>query len=239
MEKLFIRILNRSLLVGCLVLLAATLCTALLAGINFLASSNPTIDHGDIVVSYTLLPPVLPNAGGNSAGGNANSRISPENMKLMQVATPGCEALGKFAATITDKRLDFRGSGLTVCESAQLETAKTFGDKALNYLMGFSSYTQQLANDPHVATNYGSLSDDQAKAAVDAVVSDFAAKFRAAIDAQNSKNLDAQASAIAHRIQSMTELAAAGAAFLAFLFVAFLIVFLRIEKHLDTMSHQS
>ncbi len=239
MEKLFIRILNRSLLIGCLLLLAGALFTAMLAGINFLASSNPTFDHGDIVVSYTPLPPVLPSAGGSSAEGNANNRLSPEDIKLMQVATPGCEALGKFAATLTDKRLDFRGSGLTVCESAQLETAKTFSDKALNYLTDFSSYTQQLANDPHVATNYGSLSDDQAKTAVDAVVNDFAAKFRAAIEAQNSRNQDAQASAIAHRIQSMTELVAAGIAFLAFLFIAFLIVFLRIEKHLDTMSHQS
>jgi hypothetical protein len=83
------------------------------------------------------------------------------------------------------------------------------------------------------------LSDDQTKAAVDAIVNDFAAKFRTAIETQNSRNQDAQASAIAHRIRSMTELAAAGIAFLVFLFIAFLIVFLRIEKHLDTISHQS
>jgi hypothetical protein len=71
---------------------------------------------------------------------------------------------------------------------------------------------------------------------VDAVVGGFAAKFRAAIEAQNAKNRDEQADAIAHRILSMTLLGAAGAAFLAFLFIAFLIVFLRIEKHLEVMS---
>jgi len=80
--------------------------------------------------------------------------------------------------------LDFRGGGLTMCERAQLDAAKSFGDKAINYLAVFSGYAEQLARDPHVATNYGSVTDDEAKAAVTAVVNDLASKFRAEIDAQ-------------------------------------------------------
>jgi len=238
-EKLFIRILNRSLLVGCVLLLASALLIAFLAAIHFFASSNPIVDHSDIVVTYVPLPPVVPNATDAAAGGNSTDRISTEDMELMQIATPGCEALSKFAYIITDKRLDFHGNGLTVCESAQLQMAKGFGDKAVNYLDDFSSYAEQLASDPHVATNYRGLTDDQAKAAVDAAIGDFAAKFRTAIEAQSAKNQNAQSDAIAHRIRSMALLGAAGAAFLTFLFIAFLIVFLRIEKHLEVISTRS
>jgi hypothetical protein len=147
-EKLFIRLLNRSLLVGCVLLLAGALIVALLAGVSFLAGSNPAVDQSDIVVTYVALSPVLPNATSTAAEGNSTDRISPEDMKLMQIATPGCQALGKFASTITDKRLDFRGSGLTVCENAQLQAAKSFGDKAVNYLTDFSGYARQVASDP-------------------------------------------------------------------------------------------
>lgn len=238
MEKLFIRILNRSLLAGCILLLGSAVLVALLAVFNFLESRNPNIDNSELVVTYVPLPPVLPSAPTSNAEDNLTGRFSQEDVKLMRIATPGCLALGKFASTITDKRLDFHGGGLTICERAQLETAKSFGDKAVNYLTQFSNYTQQLSNDPHVATNYGSLSDDQAKTAVDGIVGDFAAKFRAAIEAQNSKNSDARADAATHRILSVTLLAAAGTAFVTFLFIAFLIVFLRIEKHLEIMSAQ-
>lgn len=238
-EKLFIRILNRSLLVGCVLLLAGALLVGLLAGINFLASINPTVDRSDILIAYIPLPPVLPSAESSATDGNSTGRTSPEDLKLMRMATPGCQALGKFASIITNQRLDFRGSGLTVCERAQLQTAKSFGDKAVDYLSVFSGYMEQLARDPHVATNYRSLTDDEAKAAVDVAVNDFASKFKAAIEAQNSRNLEAQAAAISHRIWSVTLLGVAGAAFLAFLFIAFLIVFLRIEKHLEIMSAQN
>jgi hypothetical protein len=238
-EKLFIRILNRSLLVGCILLLAGALLVGVLAGINFIASMNPAVDHNEIVITYIPLPPVLPNTTSAAEEGNSAGRISQEDVKLMRMATPGCQALGKFASIITNQRLDFRGGGLTVCERAQLQMAKSFGDKAMNYLSVFSAYMDQLARDPHVAANYGSVSDDDAKAAVDVAVNDFASKFKAAIGSQNTKNLDAQADAIAHRIRSFTLLGVAGAAFLSFLFIAFLIVFLRIEKHLELMSGQS
>ena len=93
-----------------------------------------------------------------------------------------------------------------------------------------------MANDPHVATNYQNLSDDQTKVVVDNITEDFASKFRAEIDAQDLRNPNARVDASAHRIMSLTDFGVAGSAFLAFLFIAFLIVFLRIEKHLEFMT---
>jgi hypothetical protein len=239
MEKLLIRILNRALLVGCVVLLAGAVLMAVIAGINFLAAGHPAADHSDIAIAYVPLPPLPPPSTATAPNENSTDRLSPEDIQLMRTATPGCQALGRFASTISSNRLEFHGSGLTTCERAQLKTAKEFGDRAVNYLTASLSYFAALANDPHVGANYQNLTDDQAKAVVDGISSDFAEKFRGEIEAQNSRNVAAQVDATARRIMFMTLFGAAGAAFFAFLFIAFLIVFLRIEKHLETISTQT
>jgi hypothetical protein len=237
MEKLFIKILNRTLLVGCVLLLASAVLMAITAAANYLEGSTPPVDHSDVMVTYSLLPPLPPAAA--AAANSSTGQVAPEDLQLMEQATRGCQAIGRIAKTISANKLDLQGAGLTTCERDQLNQAKEFGDRPGNYLTVFSSYFDSMANDPHVATNYQNLSDDQTRAFVDDLAKDFASKFRAEIEAQNSKNAAAQVDATAHRIMSMTYLGIAGSAFLAFLFIAFLIVFLRIEKHLEVMSEQS
>ncbi len=234
MEKLFIRILNRTLLVGCVLLLAGAILMAITAGTDYIEGSNPSVDHSDIVVAYVPLPP-LPTSPAAPAD-SSTGQVPPADLALMNQATAGCEAIGRIAKTISLNKLEFHGAGLTTCEKDQVNTAKEFGARAQNYLSVSSSYFATMANDPHVATNYQNLDDDQTKTVVDQLVRDFASKFRAEIDAQNTSNANAQVDASAHRIMSMTYLGIAGSAFLSFLFIAFLIVFLRIEKHLEFMT---
>jgi hypothetical protein len=234
MEKLFIKILNRTLLVGCVLLLAGAILMAITAGSNYLEGVTPAADHSDVSVSYVPLPPV-PQAASAPAD-TAAGQVSPADLNLMKQATPGCEAIGRIALAVSASKLDLHGAGLTTCEKAQMNAAKEFGGRAPNYMSSFTGYFDSMANDAHVATNYQNLPDDQVRAFVDNIISDFATKFRAEIAAQNSRNMDAQVSASAHRVIAVTYLGIAGTAFLAFLFIAFLIVFLRIEKHLETMS---
>ena len=236
MEKLFIAILNRSLLSGCMLLLAAAAIAALLAGVNYLNAKNPAVDNGYINVAYV---PLTPLTASEAAPGTPEdlSRPSPEDIRLREQATPSCQALGRVAAAISNKRLDLHGDGLIACEKVQAATAKGFGDKAGNYLTEAAGYFGQLANDPHLAARYPDTSnDDQTRLTLDQLARDFEAKFQAQVGAQETKNQAALAEAAGQRLAATTYLMAAGAAFLGFLYIAFLMVFLRIEKHLDKMS---
>src|SRR5579863_885998 len=234
MEKLFIQILNRALLVGCLMLLATAVLMAITAGANFIEGGTPRPDHSDVLVTHAVLPPLPPEA--SPSPNTSSDQMSPADLKLMALATRGCQAIGRIARTVSVNKLDLLGAGLTTCEKDQVDQAKGFGDRAENYLAVFSNYFDSMANDPHVATNYQNLSDDQTKALVDDISKDYASKFQAEIEAQNMRNAAAEVDAANHRVMSATYLGIAGGAFLAFLFIAFLIVFLRIEKHLNIMS---
>ena len=94
MEKLFIRILNRTLLVGCVLLLTGAVLIAITAGANYIEGSNPPVDHSDIIVAYTLLPPLpaSPDASVDSSAG----QVSSDDLKLMNQATAGCGAIGRI-----------------------------------------------------------------------------------------------------------------------------------------------
>lgn len=236
LEKLFIRILNRTLLVACVVLLIGTIITAVWAGITFFDANNPAIDRGYLAVAYVPLPPLEPTAAKTSSAQDSSAQLSPEDIKLMSQATPGCQALGHFASAITNGRLQIIGSSLTTCEKAQLTAAKAFDDRAANYLSEFATYFSQLSKDAHLSTRYQNLSDGDASVVVEREADAFTAKFRGMIEAQNSKNQAALADASVRRLTALSSLGAAGAAFFAFLLIAFQIVFLRIEKHLEKMS---
>ena len=237
MEKLFISILNRALLLGCVLLLACAVIVGLLAGITFLISKNPTIDKGFVTVAYVPLTPLTPNEAAPGTSEDLTDRPTQEDLKLRGLATSSCESLGHISATISNKRLDMHGAGLTACEKAQAVLAKQFGTKAENYLNESATYFTQLANDPHLATRYPDTgSNEQTRQTMDEFVRDFGEKFQAQVSAQDTKNETAATDALTQRLASMTYLIIAGAAFLGFLYIAFLIVFLRIEKHLEKMS---
>ena len=240
MEKLFISILNRTLLLGCLLLLAIAVIVAIIAGVNFLNAKNPATDKGFVAVAYVPLTPLTPSEAVPGTTEDLANRPSPDDIKLREQATQSCQALGHIAATISNRRLDIHGEGLTSCEKAQAETAKEFGAKAGNYLIEAAGYFNQLANDPHLATRYPDTgSDDQTKQILNEMGKDFELKFQAQVSAQDAKNEAAIVEATAQRLAAMTFLTVAGAAFLGFLYIAFLIVFLRIEKHLEKMSDDS
>lgn len=237
MEKLFISILNRTLLLGCVLLLASAVTIAIVAGVNFLNGRNPDIDKGYVNVAYVPLTPLTPGEAAPGTAEDLTDRPSQEDIKLRAQATPGCQALGRVATTITNKRLDIRGSGLTACEKTLAETAKEFDAKAANYLSEAAGYFNQLANDPHLATRYPDAGgDDQARQILEGLSRDFESKFQAQVNAQDAKNTAAIAEASEERLAGMTFLTVAGIAFLGFLCIAFLIVFLRIEKHLEKVS---
>lgn len=237
MEKLFISILNRTLLLGCVFLLACAVVIALLAGITFLNSKNPAIDKGYVSVAYMPLTPLTPNEAAPGTSEDLTDRPTQEDLKLRALATPSCQSLGHISAAISNKRLDMHAAGLTACEKAQAIVATQFGAKAENYLNESATYFTQLAGDPHLATRYpDSGGDEQTRQTIDEMVRDFGDKFQAQVNVQDTKNQAAAADALTQRLASMTYLTVAGAAFLGFLSIAFLIVFLRIEKHLEKMS---
>jgi len=237
MEKLFISILNRTLLFGCVLLLACAVIVAILAGSTFLNSQSPGIDKGFVSVAYVPLTPLTPNEAAPGTSEVLADRPTQEDLKLRELATPSCQALGHISATISNRRLDMHGAGLTACEKAQAIIATQFGGRAENYLTESATYLTQLASDPHLATRYPDTgSDEQTRQTMDEMVRDFGEKFQAQVNAQDTKNEAAAANALTQRLASMTYLTVAGAAFLGFLYIAFLIVFLRIEKHLEKMS---
>ena len=237
MEKLFISILNRTLLLGCLILLAVAVIVAIGAGINFLNAGNPSINKGDVNIAYVPLAPLTPGEAAPGTAEDMSNRPTQEDIKLREQATPSCQALGRIAATISSKRLDYHGEGLTNCEKAEVEVAKGFGEKATNFLIEAGSYFNDLANDPHLAVRFPDTGrDDQTRLILDDMSKDFESKFQEQVGAQNAKNEAAIVEASSRRLVGMTLLTVAGAAFLGFLYIAFLIVFLRIEKHLEKMS---
>ena len=237
MEKLFISILNRTLLLGCVLLLAGAVIFGLVAAVNFLNSKNPEIDKGYVSVAYVPLTPLTPNEAAPGTREALSDHPTPEELRLRAEATQSCQALGRISATISNKRLDIKGAGLTACEKTRAAAAEEFGAKADNYLSASASYFNELAGDPHLATRYPDTgSDEQARQTIDEMVGDFTDKFREQVNAQDTRNEAAAAGASAERLASGAYLTVAGAAFLGFLYIAFLIVVLRIEKHLERMS---
>jgi hypothetical protein len=237
MEKLFISILNRTLLFGCLLLIAIAGIVAISAGLNFLGAGKPAMDRSDVNVAYVPLTPLTPGEAAPGTTANLANRPTLEDLKLREQATRSCQALGRIAETISNKRLDYHGDGLSNCEKAEAVSAKQFGQKAANYLIEAGNYFGDLANDPHLAIRFpDSGRDEQVRQTLDEMSKDFESKFQAQLSAQNAKNEAAIVEAAGKRLAGMTLLTVAGAAFLGFLYIAFLIVFLRIEKHLEKMS---
>lgn len=236
MERRFLKILDRSLLGACALLLAGALIIAAIGGVNFIAAMYPGLDQSYISVPYTPFQAVTSPGSAPAASEDAADHLSAVDLKLMDLATPGCQAIGRFASAISNGKLFIHGAGLTVCERAQLSAAKKFGNRAVNYLNEFSSYFTQLSTDPHATTQYLYVSDDQKREAVADVVKGFTSKFRAKIDAQNSKNREAIANASNQHVTSLGYFVAAGACLLAFFTTAFLAVFLRVETHLGRFA---
>ena len=236
MEWLSNTILNRLLLLGCFLLLASSIVAALIAGIYFLNAASPAVDNGYVSVAYVPLTPLAPDEVAPGTPRDFNDRPSPEDVGLREQAIQGCQSLGRIASAISDKRLDLHGSGLINCEKVQAATAKEFGPRAINYLSESASYFSQLASDPHLAMRYPDTSnDDQTRQILDDMARGFTSKFQAQIRAQSTKNNAALADATKAGSAAMTAISIAGIIFLGFVCIAFLIVLLRIEKHLKKL----
>lgn len=239
LEAKFNKILDRTLLATCALLLTGAVIIAASAGVKFVVASNPSVDRGYISVPYEPLLTLVSQGPVSASSEELTDNLSANDLKLMSVATPGCQAIGRFASAISGGRLYIFGTGLSVCEKAQLKRAKKFGERAANYLTEFSSYFSQLSSDPHAVDRYRNVKDSQVRNVVVGLVTDFASKFQRKIDAQYSNNRSVEAEASVQRASAVTYLGVAGAAFVAFLSLAFLIIFMRIEKYLEKISGKS
>jgi hypothetical protein len=236
LERRFFQILDRALLGACALLLVGTLTLVGIATVKLVLANFPGLDHSYVSVPYTPLKPISPQKPAVATNQQPPDTLTATDLQLLDLAAPGCQAIGRFASTISNGKLFIHGAGLTVCEKAQLETAKKFGDRATNFLSEFSSYFTQLSNDPHIAARYLYETDDQKREVVAGVIKDFTSKFQAKISAQNARNNTALQEASAQHLGSMNYFILTCVAYLAFLTVAFLIALLRVQRHLQQIA---
>jgi len=241
-DNLFFSFLNRSLLISCALLLASSIIVGAIAGVLFLTAMNPPVSNGYVSVPYAPLTPLTLNeiAPGIPRDPGDQLQLPPEDIKLGDLASQSCQALSQVAKGISNNRTDLHGVGLAICKSGLISAAKEFGSKAANYLVESAAYFSQLANDSHLAARYpDSSSDEQTRQILDDMAQDFKSKFQVRLAEQEAGDQSALGNASTERTVAATAISVAGAAFVGFIGLAMLIVFLRIEKHLQKIGEPS
>jgi hypothetical protein len=109
-------------------------------------------------------------------------------------------------------------------------------DRVENYLDAEAAWFNALAADPVLKTAIPHATEDQVEAAMGAQQSRFEKAYSDGVDAGNQRLEDFNMRQEFGKVAAITAGVFAAACFVVFLFIAFLIVAVRVERHLRTMS---
>lgn len=225
MEATFVKILNRSLVILGFCTLLLSVLAAVFAGVMLLPSLFGPQETQPIVVTYRPLSEV----SGKASSGSANSSNTPASSASKE-AIASCEARDTFVKRVTKNDLHI---DVNKCAEGQDEHAReVFVVRAENYLDQKSKYYVALASDPQTTSKYQSSEVDEVNGYLEAIDKEFDDSFSALAHRDDERVTDANAKSILRSSTGHILMGVAAASFVAFLVIAFLLVAIRIEKHL-------
>jgi hypothetical protein len=229
-EKLFVRILNVSLLVAAFICLAVTVVTAAVALISLSAAYSQRTSSSKIEVTYRPISVVSASAtvprassGGNQGGERSGLRAAIDTY---------CNTLALLDSKLSENKLVHSS-----CVGDMQSVAQPEGDRTENYFEQKTSYLKAALTDPQLATKYPPTSDSTLLGSnEDQIVKPFEEEFAAKAGKDDQDKAAAEVNAGAQRLSFYYEATIAAGAFLMFVLIAFLIVATRIERHLESIQ---
>jgi hypothetical protein len=152
MEKTFIRILNKTLLIGCLILLSGAILLAALSAYNFSMSFPDNSPQKAITVPITTITQARGAVQQAALNNNASNPGAPQiDPQLLTTAHQLCAARSRFVIAVTNGGLSIKD--LSACAQGAAQDATTaFGNRASNVLAEETRHFQVLADDPGAKT---------------------------------------------------------------------------------------
>lgn len=234
MERLFVRILNTSLIVlGFLTLAGSILVLAFLAFAAMPILSADTKSR-DVHVLYESL-----NQLSGSITSHTNNDQTASFSQASALVSRVCAARAQLAKALSNGQLDL---DLSKCGGSLSDAGP--GSRQANHLSEEASYLEAATKDPQLTSKYAPTSDQSAVASeIEEIESAFEHKFNDAAQTDDERKGNEQTKVMLAKTSSLALLATAVSLFMTFLIIAFLIVAIRIEKHLsaisDTMAHRA
>jgi len=236
-ERLFVRILNSTLLVCAVISLLVVLGALVFLGLAVNRAVFAQTESTHIAVPYQPA-----NVISGQGGANPGAATPDPNAELLKAARASCDATNALGEFISNKQLSL--SNADKCPQTESSGAQSaFGDRAENYLTERAAYIRALLADPQARAMFNIPAGGDVAAMTQKYVDDldtnFAERFHnlaAADDARKAREIGA---AIDARTAALGLGAIAGAAFFAFLVIAFLIVAVRLEKHLGHIAEKA
>jgi hypothetical protein len=150
MERLFVRILNITLLGAGFIALLIAAVTAAFAVLTLTPSMLAKTSNSYLSLHYTPVSEVsgsVPSPQGDS--GSTDSAISPD---IDAAAADLCKAKSEFVDRVSNRQLSFDPSKCKGPIESDAET--TWGDRELNFLKESASYWHALLSDSQLLTEY-------------------------------------------------------------------------------------
>ena len=225
MERIFVRILSVTLLVVGSLALAGTCVAVTLLLTNGIPAITADTAKRDVQVQYQPLSTVSATAVSQSGEATGQSSSS-----LRQAAQAACLAKQKLVKTLSAGQLE-----ITVSECIDgLMTSSSDDERALNMTLQIRKYLDAARSDPQISSEYPPSKDVQmVNGYLQTILSKFDKRFKEAVARDDSRQSHAQARAVLAKASIALWGGAALSMFLVFLFIAFLIVAIRVEKHID------
>ncbi len=229
MERLFVRILNLSLVILGFVTLAGTVVILILLALTAAPLMSANTQAHQLHVAYVPLSQV----SGSTPSSN-DLLSSPASSEFPTYLTRICAAREALVRILSKGQLHVDQ------QNCRAEVAAEYsGDRQQNYFTQETRYLEAAAKDPQLTIKYPPSADKLTiLREVSKIQEAFTKKFDAQAQADDARLQNENARIMLGKAYATTLVTAALATFLAFLIIAFLIVAIRIEKHIGTISNK-
>ena len=236
MEALFVKILNSTLLFfafSCLLLAGgAVLILGFNVGTAFFANTSTE----NVSVEYQ--PANVVSAEGSGSLEATPSRHS-EDSELLKAARESCNATNALIEFISKNQLGLANSDK--CISDELNSiALQYSDRSQNYFTERVRYMKAVLADSQARAVFniapGADVNDETNKYVNDINSRFDDKFRAAATVDDARKAREFGASMQAKAATIVLASAAATAFFAFLIIAFLLVAVRLEKHVGSIE---
>jgi hypothetical protein len=236
MEYLFVRLLNATLLTCAFLSLLVVVGAVGFLGLNIRQATFPDASNRDITVPYHPSNVVSARSADTSRPAPSNANADSDSLAA---ARASCNATNDLYVFVSSGKFNLANS--EKCPSAMLDAATSeYGDRALNYLSARAAYIKALLADDQARAIFTVPPNADISAFTDKALSDvdatFSQQFHTAAATDDARKL--RELALAAESKNIVFLCAgvAASAFISFLIVAFLLVAVRVEKHLGNIA---
>jgi hypothetical protein len=238
MENLFVRLLNATLLIAAFLSLLVVVGALIFIGLNIKQSVFPDISNREITVPYQ--PANIASAHGVQLSPAAPTNANTDSDSLA-AAQASCNATNALFTFVSNGKFGLANSAK--CPRTILDGATAqFGDRAQNFLSARAIYIKALLADDQARAIFTAPPDADISAFTDKSLSDvdaaFSEQFRNLAAADDARKLRELTSTAESKSLALVCAGIAASAFISFLIVAFLLVAVRVEKHLGNIAEK-